>query len=208
MLFYISSATLCILCYHRPHLPHINKGMPELYHRHPLTLCLNVLHSGAIGTTSWVDRILGRLSAYLRLSFVDGVNDHSSSEYIRHFKQLVFNSKVSFRTKAKSIVKDAAKKVGGFLIKIPCLPDGMRRDDLLMTTVAFPCFSLSYNWSRASAGGRLALCGQTGSVRRDFSNEGLSHTVPTIVRIQFVFYPMFGDISNSIFNDSDVQETE
>lgn len=78
-----------------------------------------------------MDRILGRLSAYLRLSFVDGVNDHSASEYIRHFKQLVINSKVSFLTKAKSIAKDAVKKVSWFLSTIPGSADGMPRDDLL-----------------------------------------------------------------------------
>lgn len=58
-----------------------------------------------------VDHILGRLSAYLRFSFIDGLNDHSSSEYLRLFKQLVVNSKISFFDKAKSVVKDAAKKV-------------------------------------------------------------------------------------------------
>ena len=72
---------------------------------------LYAFHSGSLGITNWVDRIMGRLSALLRFSFIDGVNDHSSSEYIRHFKQLVVNSKVSFFDKAKSIVKDAAKKV-------------------------------------------------------------------------------------------------
>ena len=51
------------------------------------------------------------MSAYLRLSFIDGVNDHSGSEYVRLFKQLVVNSKISLFDKAKSVVKDAAQKV-------------------------------------------------------------------------------------------------
>ena len=72
---------------------------------------LYAFYSGSLGITNWLDRILGLLSAYLRFSFIDGINDHSASEYIRHFKQLVVNSKVSFFKKAKSIVKDAAKKV-------------------------------------------------------------------------------------------------
>ena len=72
---------------------------------------LYVFRSGAIGITSIWDRMLGRLSGYLRMSFIDGINDHSSSEYIRHFKQLVINSKVSLVDKAKSVVKDVAKKV-------------------------------------------------------------------------------------------------
>lgn len=67
--------------------------------------------SGAVATTSWTDRLLGRLSSYLRLSFIDGINDHSGSEYVRLFKQLVVNSKMSFLDKAKSVVKDAAQKV-------------------------------------------------------------------------------------------------
>lgn len=51
------------------------------------------------------------MSGYLRLSFIDGVNDHSSSEYVRLLKQVVVNSKVSLFDKAKSVVKDAAQKV-------------------------------------------------------------------------------------------------
>lgn len=51
------------------------------------------------------------MSAYLRLSFIDGLNDHSSSEYVRLFKQMLVHSKVSLFDKAKSVVKDAAQKV-------------------------------------------------------------------------------------------------
>lgn len=51
------------------------------------------------------------MSAYLRLSFIDGVNDHSSSEYVRLFKQLVLHSKMSLLDKTKSVVLDAAQKV-------------------------------------------------------------------------------------------------
>ncbi|CAM9414270.1 unnamed protein product, partial [Laminaria digitata] len=66
---------------------------------------------GAVATTSWTDRLLGRLSSTFRLSFIDGVNDHSGSEYIRLFKQLVINSKMSLFDKTKSVVLDAAQKV-------------------------------------------------------------------------------------------------
>ena len=45
------------------------------------------------------------------MSFIDGINDHSASEYIRLFKQLVITSKVPLLDKAKSVVVDVAKKV-------------------------------------------------------------------------------------------------
>ncbi|CAM9258411.1 unnamed protein product, partial [Hapterophycus canaliculatus] len=49
---------------------------------------------GAISTSSFWDRILGRVSALFRGNIVDGVNDHSSSEYVRLFKQAVVASKL------------------------------------------------------------------------------------------------------------------
>ena len=82
---------------------------------------LYAFYSGAVGTTSWMDRFLGRASAYLRLSFIDGVNDHSSSEYVRLFKQLVVNSKTSLFEKAKSVVKDAAQKVTFVVVRLAYL---------------------------------------------------------------------------------------
>ena len=42
---------------------------------------------------------------------MDGVNDHSASEYVRHFKQNVINSKMSLFDKTRSVVEDAAQKV-------------------------------------------------------------------------------------------------
>lgn len=100
------------------YLPQINNNTTsEPLSPLPFTLLLCAFHSGSLGITNWVDRILGQLSACLRFSFIDGVNDHSASEYIRHFKMLVVNSKVSFFDKAKNIVKDTAKKMICFCLR-------------------------------------------------------------------------------------------
>lgn len=64
-----------------------------------------------VSTDSFVDHLLGRLSSYLRLSFMEDINDHSTSEYVRIFKQCVINSRVSLLAKATSVVKDIAHKV-------------------------------------------------------------------------------------------------
>ncbi|CAN0313119.1 unnamed protein product [Ectocarpus sp. 6 AP-2014] len=66
---------------------------------------------GAISTTNLVDRLLGRWSALLRFSFIDGVNDHSRSEYVRLFKQAVISSRLSLLDKTRSVVVDAVQKV-------------------------------------------------------------------------------------------------
>ncbi|CAN0019804.1 unnamed protein product [Scytosiphon promiscuus] len=66
---------------------------------------------GAISTSSLWDRILGRISALFRGNIIDGVNDHSSSEYVRLFKQAVIASRLSLFHKTKSVVKDAVQKV-------------------------------------------------------------------------------------------------
>lgn len=47
----------------------------------------------------------------LRFSFVDGINDHSCSEYVRLSRQALINSRVSLLAKTKSVVVDAVQKV-------------------------------------------------------------------------------------------------
>lgn len=76
-----------------------------------------------------MDRFLGRLSALLRFSFIDGVNDHSSSEYLRLSRQAVINSRVSLIAKTRSVVVDAVQKVGDFLARCSCRPSGVFADD-------------------------------------------------------------------------------
>eukprot|EP00903_Cladosiphon_okamuranus_P009618 g9154.t1 len=66
---------------------------------------------GTISTTNLMDRLLGRFSALLRFSFLDGINDHSGSEYLRLAKQALINSRVSLLEKTKSVVVDAVQKV-------------------------------------------------------------------------------------------------
>ncbi|CAN0222365.1 unnamed protein product [Ectocarpus sp. 6 AP-2014] len=70
---------------------------------------------GAISTSSFADRILGRLSALCRGEMIDGVDDHSTSEYIRHFKQDVINAKVPAFDKAKSTCCDA---ISNFILQV------------------------------------------------------------------------------------------
>ena len=67
--------------------------------------------SGDVGTPSWIDGLLGRLSAYWRFSFMDCISDHSASEYINHFKKLVLDSRESVMKKAKSFAKGTATQV-------------------------------------------------------------------------------------------------
>lgn len=69
--------------------------------------------SGTISTASFWDHLLGRLSALFRGNLIDGINDHSSSEYVRLFKQAVVNSRLSFVDKTKSVMMDAVHKVNG-----------------------------------------------------------------------------------------------
>lgn len=70
---------------------------------------------GTIDATSLADRLLGRMTAYLRGEFIEDINDHATSEYVRLFKQVVINSRVSLVNKAKSVVLDAA---GGLARKV------------------------------------------------------------------------------------------
>lgn len=68
--------------------------------------------SGSISTTSFYDRVLGCLSAFFRGNLIDGINDHSCSEYVRLFKQAVISSRLSLVDKTKSVMMDAVQKVG------------------------------------------------------------------------------------------------
>ncbi|CAN0092157.1 unnamed protein product, partial [Ectocarpus fasciculatus] len=70
---------------------------------------------GAISTSSLCDRILGRLSALFRGELIDGIDDHSTSEYVRHFKHDVINSRVPVLEKAKSTFFDA---IGSLVLKV------------------------------------------------------------------------------------------
>lgn len=67
--------------------------------------------SGTISTANFLDHALGRLSALFRGSLIDGINDHSSSEYARLFKQAVIHSRLSLLDKTKSVMMDAVQKV-------------------------------------------------------------------------------------------------
>lgn len=51
------------------------------------------------------------MSALLRGEVMEDVNDHATSEYIRIFKQVVLNSKVSLLDKASSVVQDAVGNI-------------------------------------------------------------------------------------------------
>lgn len=53
------------------------------------------------------DRILDQLIWCLRGEFIKGIDDHSSSEYVRLFKQAALNSRVPMLEKAGSVVMDA-----------------------------------------------------------------------------------------------------
>eukprot|EP00752_Nemacystus_decipiens_P010362 g9232.t1 len=66
---------------------------------------------GTISTSSFTDRILGRLSAFVRLSIVDGISDHDAEAYITLFKNAIVSSRLSLLDKTKSVMKDAAQKV-------------------------------------------------------------------------------------------------
>ena len=94
-------------------------------HQTPLSFirdlyCL-VSNSGNIGAISWVDRLLGRLTAYLRGDFGEDVNDHSTAEYIRLFKTMVNNAKKPFILKAGQLAVETAQQVTGLLDIVPLL---------------------------------------------------------------------------------------
>lgn len=47
----------------------------------------------------------------LRGEFIDGISDHATSEYMRIFKQIVINSRVSTMEKAASVMADTVDSV-------------------------------------------------------------------------------------------------
>lgn len=69
--------------------------------------CPQNICRGTISATGLVDRLLGRLSAYFRGEFIEDINDHATSEYVRLFEQIVMNSRVPLLEKAASVVVDA-----------------------------------------------------------------------------------------------------
>lgn len=82
-----------------------------------------VYRRGTISATGVVDRLLGRLSAYLRGEFIEDINDHSTSEYVRLFEQIVLNSRVPLLEKAASVVVDA---LSGVAEKVSAVTGGDR----------------------------------------------------------------------------------
>ena len=68
-----------------------------------------------MGAISWADRLLGRLTPYLRGDFGEGVNDHSISEYIRLFKTMVNNAKKPFILKVGQLAVETVQQVTGLL---------------------------------------------------------------------------------------------
>ncbi|CAM9248043.1 unnamed protein product [Scytosiphon promiscuus] len=70
---------------------------------------------GTLNTAGIVDRLLGRISAIFRGEVIDGIHDHGTSEYVRLFKQVVINSRVSLLEKAGSTLNDV---VSDSLLKV------------------------------------------------------------------------------------------
>ncbi|CAN0251454.1 unnamed protein product, partial [Ectocarpus fasciculatus] len=66
---------------------------------------------GGLSTCTLLDRLLGRFSALLRFSLIDGSNDHGAGEYIRLFKQAVIDGRVPLLEKVQSVAVDAVQKV-------------------------------------------------------------------------------------------------
>ena len=85
-----------------------------------------VSNSGNIGAISLVDRLLGRLTAYLRGDFGEDVNDHSTAEYIRLLKTMVNNAKKPFVLKAGELAVETAQQVTGLLDIVPLLSRCLR----------------------------------------------------------------------------------
>ena len=76
---------------------------------------LSCIESGNIGAVIWVDRLLGRLTAYLRGDFGEDVDDHSTAEYIRLFKTMANNAKRPFILKAGQLAVETVQQVTGLL---------------------------------------------------------------------------------------------
>ncbi|CAN0366380.1 unnamed protein product [Pylaiella littoralis] len=79
-----------------PGMPYVHVGT-EIY----------IDQCGTISMDSMAGRILDQLLWWLRFEYIRGIDDHSSSEYIRLFKQVVLNSRVPIVEKAASVVMDA-----------------------------------------------------------------------------------------------------
>eukprot|EP00752_Nemacystus_decipiens_P002419 g2280.t1 len=62
---------------------------------------------GTISMASMANRLLDQLLWWLRFEYIRGIDDHSTSEYIRLFKQIVLNSRVPIVEKVASVVMDA-----------------------------------------------------------------------------------------------------
>lgn len=90
---------LSTVCFYRMSLPYVSTV------RHVLSGTTRT--SGIIAQCSFADLLLGRLTSYLRGDFIEDINDHALSEYVRLLKQIVINSKVSVLDKATSVVMDA-----------------------------------------------------------------------------------------------------
>lgn len=54
-----------------------------------------------------LDRLLGRLNSYRRGDLIEDIDDHSISEYARHFEQMTVNSNLPVVKKAGKAVSDA-----------------------------------------------------------------------------------------------------
>lgn len=77
--------------------------------------------SGTISTTSFTDRLVGRLSSLVSLKLIDGIDDHDRKAYIHLFKKTVIDSRKSLMDKTKSVMMDAAKKVSAVADTRYCL---------------------------------------------------------------------------------------
>ena len=93
------------------------------FHVHTLFRARRTHGSGQLSTCCLLDRLLGRLSSYLRGDFIEGIDDHAISEYARHFKQAVINSKVPVLHKAVNVVNDA---VGHVSLKVTAVIGNLR----------------------------------------------------------------------------------
>lgn len=58
------------------------------WRRHTLTLLYLCFYSGTISMASMANRLLDQLLWWLRFEYIRGIDDHSTSEYIRLFKQV------------------------------------------------------------------------------------------------------------------------
>ena len=62
---------------------------------HRLVFIVPMYCSGAVSKPDLMDRLLARLDSYRQGEFLDGANDHASTEYLRVLGLLARNSDVS-----------------------------------------------------------------------------------------------------------------